>query len=104
MIDARLQQDLKRLTKERPGIAPLSGAVAPNPIASKTAIGTATKVAEAGIASPLTETDYADRTWYATAMLTSTDGLFTLEYQLPASISFRDAAGAQVELILQDEP
>ena len=50
----------------------------------------------AGIASPLTETDYADRTFYTERNLQSTDGIFTLKVKPVHTITFNDANGSVV--------
>ncbi|RIX47500.1 MAG: hypothetical protein D3M94_07445 [Rhodocyclales bacterium GT-UBC] len=51
-----------------------------------------------GIASPLTETNYGQRSWYAYRTLYSTDGLFPLRVRLPSSIKFLDANASPVEI------
>lgn len=51
-----------------------------------------------GIASPLTEGNYAQRSWYALRTLYSTDGLFPLRVRLPSSITFTDANAKVVEI------
>ena len=102
-MDERIKNDLQRLTKTRPGIQPLPGAATPAPILAKTALGTNSAVAaQAGIASPLTETAYADRTWHTEQNVTSTDGLFTLQVRAVNAITMTDANGSQVQLVLAD--
>lgn len=44
-----------------------------------------------GIASPLKETAYTDRTFHATTNITSTDGLFTLKIKPVKEIKFLDS-------------
>ncbi len=44
-----------------------------------------------GIASPLVETAYADRTFHSTVNITSTDGLFTLKIKPVKEITFLDS-------------
>lgn len=58
-----------------------------------------------GIASPLTEPDYGDRTWHDTRTVTDTSGLFTIEYQCVHEIVMLDANGDpnEVRLIFADE-
>lgn len=51
-----------------------------------------------GIASPLTEGNYAQRSWYPLRTLYSTDGLFPLRVRLPSSIKFTDANAKPVEI------
>jgi len=49
-----------------------------------------------GIASPLVETDYADRTFHADTTITSSDGLFTLKIKPVKSIKFKDSLNHDV--------
>ena len=74
-----------------------------NPPAIPARTGSAGPVANpgAGIASPLTETAFADREFYATGWKT-TDGLFTL----PAikKIKFRDANNEEVVFDFKSPP
>lgn len=49
-----------------------------------------------GIASPLVETAYSDRTFHTTINVASTDGLFTLKIKPVKKIKFKDAAGRDV--------
>jgi len=44
-----------------------------------------------GIASPLKETAYTDRTFHSTVNVTSTDGLFTLKIKPVKEIKFLDS-------------
>ena len=44
-----------------------------------------------GIASPLVETAYANRTFHSTVNITSTDGLFTLKIKPVKEIKFLDS-------------
>jgi hypothetical protein len=58
----------------------------------------------AGIASPLTEPDYASRTWHEDAYsVTSSDGTLSIVWDLPATIDLLDANDEDVQLIL-DSP
>lgn len=70
------------------GAAPAVVSAVPLPGAAKGSGG--------GIASPLDETAYADRTWHAEKIISSTDGLFSLRIKPVASIKFKDAAQADV--------
>lgn len=56
------------------------------------------------IASPLTETDYADRTFWTTQNMTSTDGLFTLKIKPIKSVKFNDANLNEVVMNYQAPP
>lgn len=107
MSDRRLKDDIQRLAHVRPGLDKLAAATDPAPILAKTGLGSvARKIAGSdGIASPLTEQDYAARTWHgATHTLTSTDGLFTIEYVCLESVTLLDANSAQVVMQYEDEP
>ena len=52
-----------------------------------------------GIASPLTETDYALREFHPSMYLQSADGIFVWEMKPPAKIVMTDANGATVEQV-----
>lgn len=52
-----------------------------------------------GIASPLTETDYAQREFHPSLYLQSADGIFVWEIKPPAKIVMTDANDAQVDQI-----
>lgn len=56
------------------------------------------------IASPLTETDYTDRSYHAPKTITSTDGLLTWEVEPIHHIYFTDLNGASVEIIYDTPP
>ena len=49
-----------------------------------------------GIASPLVETGYADRTFHGDTTITSSDGLFTLKIKPVKSIKFKDSLNHDV--------
>ena len=51
-----------------------------------------------GVASPLTETAYADRTFHAEYEIYSSDGLFSLKIKPVASMKFLDANSETVIL------
>lgn len=55
----------------------------------------------AGIASPLTEKAYADRTYHSAKTITSSDGIFTLVVNPAKKLIFYDANGEKVEVIFQ---
>lgn len=57
-----------------------------------------------GIASPLVETAYADRTYYDEVTITSTDGLLTLKIKPIKSVKSRDANSAEVQQIYAAPP
>lgn len=52
-----------------------------------------------GIASPLTETDYAQREFHPSLYLQSADGIFVWEIKPPSKIVMTDANGATVEQV-----
>jgi hypothetical protein len=52
-----------------------------------------------GIASPLTEQDYAQREFHPSRYLQSADGIFVWEIKPPAKIVMTDANGATVEQV-----
>jgi hypothetical protein len=52
-----------------------------------------------GIASPLTETDYALREFHPSLYLQSADGIFVWEIKPPSKIVMEDANGAPVEQV-----
>lgn len=54
--------------------------------------------ATSGIASPLVETAYADRTFHTNTTITSSDGLFTLIIKPVKTIKFKDAASRDVTI------
>jgi hypothetical protein len=101
MIDARIQQDIKRLAHERPSITPLSGAVAPPPISAKTALGpTPASTEDSGIASPLDESP-GTREYYSNENLASANGLFVFVVKPISTLHFSDAVGRSVEINLE---
>lgn len=51
------------------------------------------------IASPLTETAYADRTYHSPKTITSTDGLITWEVDPIKDVFFTDANGMPVQIV-----
>jgi hypothetical protein len=54
-----------------------------------------------GIASPLTETEFAQRTYYAEETLFTSDGLFSWTRARVKTISMTDANGAAVQIRLK---
>lgn len=65
-------------------------------------VGSAKPVAKpssgGGIASPLTETTYASRTYWANVTITSTDGFITLALAPIKRVNFTDANGNAVAI------
>ena len=56
------------------------------------------------IASPLTETAYANRSYHSPKTITSTDGLLTWEVEPIHHIYFTDLNGSAVEMIYDTPP
>jgi hypothetical protein len=107
-MSQRLKEDIQRLAATRPDVEALPGASDPAPILARTGLGSSARAAASGgqgIASPLTETAYGDRTWHtAVHTLTSTDGLFTIEFSCLESLTMTDANNSQVVLQFDDAP
>lgn len=111
MTDIRkLQADIKALVgtgtppaktlPKRAAAAPLRPIIA----AAKPKIsGSASAGLNSGIAAPLTEPDYTDRTYHDLVTYSSTDGLFTMRVSPLASITMQDALDREVTLVF-DEP
>lgn len=85
-----------------------SGSAAPQAMSERGAAGRVIGSAllggggtKGGIASPLTETAYADREFHTTTTITSTDGLFTLKIKPVKKIKFKDAGNADVEIVFK---
>ncbi len=57
-----------------------------------------------GIAGPLAETAYADRTWHPEKTVASSDGLFSLRIKPIKSMKFADANGSAVEMTFKSPP
>jgi hypothetical protein len=105
MIDRRTGQSqadeinaLIREPRKRPGLRALEprGAIAAqrgrgiyDPVAAGHSGG-------GGIASPLTEGDYAARTYWGERSITSSDGLLTIRIKAIKAITMTDASGAEV--------
>lgn len=58
-----------------------------------------TPPAAGGVASPFTETDYAQREFHSSIYLQSADGIFVWEIKPPAKITMTDANGERVDQI-----
>lgn len=100
MTDTR--NSIQRLAQTAPSKSPLAGSAIPDPVMAKTGIGKSAK--GTGISSPLTETKYADREYYATFTLTSTDGLFVMELKRIKKMKFHDADSRFLEIDFADKP
>lgn len=98
MTDRRLKDDLNRLVDHPPKARqPLPPAVGKAAIAGFGRAGPAAQ-GGGGIASPLTEPDYAARQYHPDLILTSSDGVFTIEVQPLAVLVLRDALGLPVRI------
>ena len=60
--------------------------------------------ANGGIASPLTETAYADRTFWTGKTITSTDGLITIAISPIKQMTFKDANNEEVIFDYKEPP
>lgn len=85
-----LKDSVNRLEQRPPADKRLPAAVTPAAKRATTGLAVANS---AGIASPLTETAYADRAYFNAQTLTSTDGIFTIEWEPIKTMSFTDANG-----------
>ena len=101
MSDTR--DSVQRLAKTASAKEPLGSSDIPDPILKKTGFGSSGK-AGTGISSPLTETKYADREYYTTFTLTSTDGLFVMELKRIKKMKFHDADARFLEIDFADKP
>lgn len=92
--ERRLQAGTTRTNRARDAINATSKVVADPPPSGEG--GT-------GILSPLTETQFADRTYQTDTqvIMVSTDGLFIMEVKPIKSINFTDDGGQDVQLVFQ---
>jgi hypothetical protein len=102
MTDTIIASGVQRLAKTPLVKNPLSPSDIPDPVQAKTGVGKSSK--GTGISSPLTETKYADREYYATFTLTSTDGLFVMELKRIKKMKFNDADSRFLEIDFADKP
>lgn len=98
---ARLRDDLRRLTRPDPAPPAMPQARQPKAIPAGLALGAGPGARPAGIASPLTEEDYATREWHA-AQVYSSDGFLSWP-QIKKQV-FKDANGATVEIVFKPKP
>lgn len=74
-------------------------------IAAASGVGKPASAADGGsIASPLTETAYADRTFWTQKTLLSSDGIFVLKWTPIKSVKFTDANSSEVVMNYKDAP
>lgn len=100
MSAERLKHDLQRLTRPDPAAGAMPPASQPKAIPAGRALG-AGPGGGAGIASPLTEEDYATREWHP-AQVYSSDGF--LSWPQMKKLVLKDAHGATVEIIFKPKP
>ena len=94
-----LAKTLNQLIDPQPAARTLPAMKPADPIPAKIGLGVtkgAAASAGGGIASPLTETAYADRTVYSDKFVSSSDGVFMI--QCLKSVRFLDANNAEVVL------
>lgn len=87
---------------EKPEPMPARGNV--SKVKSSAALYKTGKDNSGGVASPLTETAYADRTFHPEYEIYSSDGLFTLKIKPVASMKFTDANSETVVINFQPKP
>jgi hypothetical protein len=95
-----LTEALRVLTEQASGGAQPPAAMSDRGAASR-ATGSALLgggSAKTGIASPLVEVAYAQRTFHAAQTITSTDGLLSLKIKPVKSINFVDASNSPVTI------
>lgn len=100
-----MSKDLTEALRLLTGVDPNSLTNSPEPLKDRGAaakqkastLNTA-KGSGSGIASPLVETDYADREFHTEIMIASTDGLFTLRIKPVKKIFMKDALSNDVLL------
>jgi len=100
-----MSKDLTEALRLLTGVDPNSLTNSPEPLKDRGAaakqkastLNTA-KGSASGIASPLVETAYADRTWHSDTTINSTDGIFTLVIKPVKKVFFKDALNADVEM------
>lgn len=86
-----IKDDLNRLVEKTKQGKSLSAATAPQSIRDKTGLEPVGDPAGGtGIASPLIETAYEDRTYWDDVVVTTTDGVFTETRQPIKSVKFAD--------------
>lgn len=100
-MDSRVQADLRRLVKTRAEQEALTAAGKPAPKLEATSLGQtiAASASGQGIASPLTEPDYATRTHHAAVSFSSSDGLFVINLNRVNTVDMVDAAGREIQFI-----
>lgn len=100
-MPGNVKESIRKLADKPAAGSALDAAKKPSPVLPKTGFGQ-NPGGSSGISSPLTETNYADREFYTTYTLTSTDGLFVMELRRIKTMKFVDAAGRPVQMDFKD--
>lgn len=85
-------------TSHAPRVLPPAPQPAPIPARTGKSTPSSSSASAGGIASPLTETAYADREWHAEQTISSSDGMFNIRVKPIKTLKFTDANGAPVAL------
>ncbi len=100
-----LADDIKKLSGKPPAEVRLDGASTPQSIRRKTGLSPVSPPSGSGnIASPLTETDYADREFFGDHTMTTTDGVFTFVWNPIKTTKFLDANDKAVVIEYKEPP
>lgn len=104
MTDRRLIDDLNRVithpARAREPLPPAAGQAAIPGVGR----GERSPAGGGGIASPLTEIDYADRQWHPEIAVASSDGVFALMIEPIKQVTFQDAQSKTAVVIFQPPP
>ena len=96
MTEAAASKGSSRVDKSLPTAPPAA------PIPSRTGasgpVASVAKKSGGGIASPLTETAYADREWHAPAYVFSADGMMRILIKPLKTLNMTDADGNSVQI------
>ena len=95
-----IKQSINRIETRPPAKKRLDAANTPNAIEEKTGISDAS----GSIAGPLTETAYTSRETYPVRLLTSTDGIFSIQWRPIKTIGFTDGKGKPIAMKYQEPP
>ena len=94
-----IKSDIPRLTPKAAAEKKLDPANTPPAIRAKTGLSDPS----GGIASPLTESAYADRVFYPTSTILSSDGVFVFEIKALQTLKMTDAKGKEVMLAFAEK-
>ncbi|MCK9386123.1 MAG: hypothetical protein M0Q15_16050 [Nevskia sp.] len=95
-----MQDDLTRLVK--PPAPEIRLDPVSDPVAMRGKTGLAPMEKSGGIASPLTETLFADRSYYTEVVVASSDGIFTMRYKPIKDMKFKDGADNEVVFVFKE--